>query len=878
MARAALTRRTERPLRPSVGVALVQGASYTRLAPSDITPEIIGLKAWGLNSIPQAWTKPYFVVSGEISPTQAALERALTDVGLQEIHELLVRSSGVEESIEARGSLISKACRAEHLLETLEDLRRSPVVTTANGHVHWVIQEHVKVVTKGHLSNERRVAKDKRDWVAETEASIGRTGESHRISIRPWRDNRETPENSPLKCDYHAACIDRLKEVARWAYDRLIRVHFEWAWDGKTVYVVQADEYGNKNGGVDPRSLVKTPVAANLSGKELKVFRLATAQDFCTYRKLGNAKLYQDLGYNMVPFYVLDNPHELRVLLSNGQCSEALLADLELLSKQPLVIRTDGYDIPEERWTMLPRSDELRSKSAAAEWLLNKFRSPIIKAGDDGVSLSQYQLCLIAHHFVPAVASAWCQARPDNRRVRIESLWGIPEGLYWYGYDAFDVDTKNISIDEKGTLPKEMAIRDRIRHKEHFIAPDKSGAWVVHKTAAGPDWNPSIKHDKWLEEISWTSRRIAKALGEPVVVMWFVGLPKAVSEHQVLPWFHTKWHSSGTLNKAAPRRKNESATDFLLQTRQDWLHLNDVLTRREAISRVVVHPTEPELVRDPEFAKALAELGKRYLFVIELAGGILSHAYYLLSQAGCDVECVDLDEYATGDDEFSFNKLVRDRIPESIAAKGENVLLIELQGEALIAALRRKLVEEAMEVLDAKNNDQIAEELADVREVMLALMSRLEITEATVERLRKKKAAERGAFDKALMLSRTAVSSPLSMPDFDPEELLKGEPQKASKTISMVIEMPGTGEDLHSDKRVSATGNVERLFTTQLPAHVDGLNPLLARFSLETPSGKAYEMQFEIEADRVGADVHLKMKLSHAPTQLSLNLGEPDPD
>lgn len=876
MTRAASTRRTERSLSPSVGLGLVTGSSYIHLSPSDITPEIVGLKAWGLSSIPQAWTKPYFVVSSKESPTPAALSQALASLGLQDTPELLVRSSGVEESIEARGSLISKACRAEHLFETLEELRNSPVVTAATGHVHWVIQEHAKVVTKGHLSNERRVAKDKRDWVAETEASIGRTGESHRISIRPWRDNRETPENSPLNCGYHAACIDRLKEVARWAYDRLIRVHFEWVWDGRTVYVVQADEYGNKNGGVDPGSLVKIPVAASLSGKELRAFRLATAEDFSTYRKLGNAKLYQDLGYNMVPFYVLDNPDELKVLLNEGRCSEALLSDLELLTKQALVIRTDGYEIPEERWTMLPRSDELRSKSAAEEWLLKRFRNPIVKPGEDGVSLSQYKFCLIAHHFVPAVASAWCQARPDNRRVRIESLWGIPEGLYWYGYDAFDVDTKSISIDEKATPPKGMAIRDRVRYKEHFIAPDSSGAWVVHKTAAGTDWNPSIKHNKWLEEIAWTSRRIAKARGEPVVVMWFVGLPKAVSEHQVLPWFHTKWHSSGTLNKAAPRRKNESATDFLLQTRQDWLRLNEALTRGEAISRVVVHPTEPELVRDPEFAKALAELGKRYLFVIELAGGILSHAYYLLSQAGCDVECVDLDEYATGDDELSFNKLVRDRIPESIAAKGENVLLMELQGEALIAALRRKLVEEAMEVLDAKNNDQIAEELADVREVMLALMARLEIAEASVERLRKKKATERGAFDKALMLSRTAVSSPLSIPNFEPEELLKGEPQKASKTISMVIEIPATGEDLHSDKRVSATGSVERFFTTQLPAHADGLNPLIARFPLETPSGKTYEMQFEIEADRIGADVHLKMKLTHAPTQLSLKLEEPD--
>jgi len=872
MTRAAPTRRTERPLSPDVGVGLVKGASYIYLAAPAVNPETVGLKAWGLASIPQAWTKPYFVVSGDAEPSAEALKQALSSTGLESASELFVRSSGAKESIEARGSLISKACRAEQLLNTLAELRRSPFVTSATSAVHWVVQEHIIVDTKGHLSNERRVAHDKRDWVAETEASFGRSGECHRIPIRPWRDNREPPQNNLLKCEYHAACIDRLKEVARWAYERLIRVHFEWVWDGRTVYVVQADEYGIKNGGVDPRTLVKLPNLAISGDTELKAFRLANSNDFSIYRKLGNAKLYQDLGYTMVPFYVLDHPEELKALLEDGKCSDALLADLELLTKRPLVIRTDGSDIPEARRTMLPRSDELRSKPVATKWLLDKFRPPIVKPGEDGTSLSQYKLCLIAHHFVPAVASAWCQARPDNRRVRIESLWGIPEGLYWYGYDAFDIDTKNVSISADAIVPKEMVRRERVRYKEHFIAPDNSGAWIVHKTASGPDWSRSIKHAKWIDEIAWTSRRIAKARGEPVVVMWLIDIPSPVSEHQVLPWFHDKWHLSGILNKAAPRKKNQSSSDFLLKTRQDWLRLQKALKAGEAISRVVVHPTEPELVRDQDFAIELADFGKKYRFVIELAGGILSHAYYMLAKAGCDVECVDLDDYATGDDELSFNKLVRDRIPESIAAKGENVLLLQLQGEALIAALRRKLVEEAMEVLDAKNNDQIAEELADVREVIHALMKYLEIPESKVERLRKKKATDRGKFDKALMLARTAMNSPLSMPDFESEELLKGEPQKVSKIISRIVEMPMSGEDLHSDKRVSATGSVERFFTTQLPAHADGLNPLQATFFLETPAGKTYEMQFEIEADRTGADIHLKMKLTHAPTQLTLDL------
>ena len=160
----------------------------------------------------------------------------------------------------------------------------------------------------------------------------------------------------------------------------------------------------------------------------------------------------------------------------------------------------------------------------------------------------------------------------------------------------------------------------------------------------------------------------------------------------------------------------------------------------EQVVRVRVQPREPDLVRNSTFAKEIGQFAKKHDLVIELEGGLLSHAYYLLSKTGCKVECADLDDYATEDNQLEFNKLVRDRIPDNIAAKGEAVSLLRLRGEALIAALRRKLVEESLEVLDARTSDEIAEELADVKEVTLALMSRLNITEADVEVRRKKKA------------------------------------------------------------------------------------------------------------------------------------------
>lgn len=872
--RASPTRRVRHPLEPTADVLLVDGSNIQSLSHDAISPEDIGLKAFGLACLPAVWTKPFLVARGDADPSQPTLEDALRRTGIPGNADLLVRSSGATESIEQRGKLESIRCPRSGLAD---EIKRIKAVVAAKGEevkqVHWVVQEFIDTKAKGHLSNERRVSEHKRDWVAEIEASSTHVSEYHRIALRSWRDNRATPEET-LSCPYRETYISRLREVARWAYDRLIRVHFEWVWDGANVFIVQADPADDLSGGVDPADLVRVP-ELQLFGLSLEKFRTATAADFNSYRKLANARLYQELGYTAVPFYVLDSQDELDLIVEEGRCSAELLRDLQALIRRPLVIRTDGQDIPDDRRAMLPRTNELRSSEAAEHWLLHDFRDAVRYAGEaHSRPLCDFRLCLVGHHFVPAAASAWCQARPDNRRVRIESLWGIPEGLYWYAYDAYDVDTQTLKADVG--QPERMLVRERRRFKEHFVAPDESGAWVVHRTAAGPDWQSSIKKRKWIEEIAWTSRRIATRVGHPVVVMWFIDLPNAVSPHQVIPWYHETWRPGASLQKAAPRKKIPTSSDVILHTGDEWERLKKRIREgAQPISRVIVDPREPELLRNQQFAEELGILAKEYRFVIELGGGILSHAYYMLSRSGCAVECADLDDYATTDEELEFYKLVRDRIPESIIARGENLVLMRLQGEALIAALRRKLVEESLEVLDAKNSEQIAEELADVKEVMLAIMARLDISEQTVEAARKRKGKSRGTFDAALMLARTAVAPSLSMHEMNGDNPMGNVPQQVSTTISRVIEIPPHREDIHLDKRLSAEGVIERQFTVTLPAHAAGFHPTRADFDLATPAGQQHDMIFEVQMDRSGADLRLRIRLVNSPKQLLLDLDLP---
>jgi predicted house-cleaning noncanonical NTP pyrophosphatase (MazG superfamily) len=868
------TKRVRRPFEPIADVLVVSGSKIQSLSYDAVSSERVGLKAFGLACLPVAWTKSFFVARGDSDPVQSTLEKTLGQIGIPGNADLLVRSSGATESIEHRGKLESVRCSRSQL--ALEINRLKGVVLSKGEdaqQVHWVVQEFVDTVAKGHLSNERRVSEHKRDWVAEIEASSSHLSEYHRIALRPWRDSRSTPEEA-LTCPYRETYIDRLKDVARWTYDRLLRVHFEWVWDGTTVYIVQADTCEDISDGVDPADLVRVP-SLQLSELTLQKFRTASADDFNNYRKLSNARLYQELGYTAVPFYVLDSQDELQLIVKDGRCSPELLCDLDALTRRPLVIRTDGQNIPDERRTMLPRSDELRTAAAAAHWLLHDFRDAVLNAGGAyDHPLSNFRLCLVGHHFVPAAASAWCQARPDNRRVRIESLWGIPEGLYWYAYDAYDVDTQTFKAD--GPQPTKMLVRERRRFKEHFVAPDALGAWVVHRTAAGPDWQGSIKMKKWIEEIAWTSRRIATRLGQPVVVMWFIDLPGAVSKHEVIPWYHDVWKPGASLQKAAPRKKIPTTSDVILRTGEEWNQLKRRIQEgNQPISRVIVDPREPELLRDQKFAEELGLLAKEHQFVIELGGGILSHAYYMLSSSGCAVECADLDDYATSDEELEFNKLVRDRIPESIVARGESVVLMRLEGEALISALRRKLVEESLEVLDAKNSDQIVEELADVKEVMLAITSRLDISDQKVEAARKRKGKSRGVFDSALMLARTAVAPSMSMHEMGSDDPMGNIPQQVSTTISRAIEIPSHREDIHLDKRFSVEGAMERQFTAVLPAHASGFHPARTTFDLATPAGQQHEMMLEIQLERVGADLRLRLRLINRPKQLVLDLDPP---
>ncbi|MGA2086415.1 MAG: hypothetical protein ABSG60_12955, partial [Terracidiphilus sp.] len=367
--------------------------------------------------------------------------------------------------------------------------------------VHWIIQALVEERLKGQLSNERRLKLERRDWVAEIEPTSAQPGYQSSIAVRGWRDGKVATDLN-LECTSETQITLRLKRVAMWAMTFSTRLLFEWVWDGASLYIVQAD-IADPIGGVQPKELLPTSVA-NISPIDLVAFGSAQPIHYQTFAKLRNARIYNDLGYTMPEFYVLDRQDMIRSLLS-GIVSAELEADLEKLTRRPLILRTDGVSLPGDKCDMLPRSEELRSLESAKAWLLGTFGPKIREMG-----IETLNLCLIAHHFIPSVASAWARSEPGKRWVRIESLWGIPEGLYWYSHDTFEVDTAGANLAAPLASGAKYHFRERLRFKGTFIAPDEVGAWVNHQPMSPQDWGRSVTNSDWLSEIAHTTRRIAE--------------------------------------------------------------------------------------------------------------------------------------------------------------------------------------------------------------------------------------------------------------------------------------------------------------------------------------------------------------------------------
>jgi predicted house-cleaning noncanonical NTP pyrophosphatase (MazG superfamily) len=103
------------------------------------------------------------------------------------------------------------------------------------------------------------------------------------------------------------------------------------------------------------------------------------------------------------------------------------------------------------------------------------------------------------------------------------------------------------------------------------------------------------------------------------------------------------------------------------------------------------------------------------------------------------------------DQRVTYNKLVRDRIPELIERDGRSLRIETLTEAEFRTALLDKLLEEAGEAREA-TAEQLPTELADVLEVLDAIVSTFGIQRATPVGLQEQRRNERGGFDRRVKL------------------------------------------------------------------------------------------------------------------------------
>lgn len=866
------------PVQPQSPVTLVTDAGYSIVPVAEITKELVGEKAFGLSCIPSAWTLPFVVIGSNLfarylvanKSNRAALiacwsqhlTDALVSIGLELDTSVWIRSSGTAETIADRGRLHSELGTVSSVASALEIClqQTSQAIKSTDERVCLVVQRAVTAVSaKGHLSDERQYAQEARDWLGEFEAPASIQDPYFRINLRAWRrKENEAAFLRPLACSLRVSISRALEPAAWWAYKRGTRIHFEWVWDGKFVFLVQADE-ALTSAGFDPTAQIKALQRNATTKPTLRCLTEITQEHARKFHKIRNVEVYKKLGLPSCPIFVLDND-EVFSELRSGIVRQELRHDIEALCEFSLVIRTDIETNEQAKRQLLPRTCEERDCDNALQFLQQTL------SGFHNAGISE-PIAFIFHNFIPAVSSAFAYAAPGNRKVHIECLWGLPEGLYYNSHDKIVVDTKKGGVSGTDALDaKKFVIQYKERYKGFCVAPDSNGEWVRMALSEPFDWRRAIGRDEWVREIALQSRRIAEDVGEPLSIMWFVGVPPRFSTKPTFPWYHEPYLVQEQQRSAIRRRKASWDKTIVIESAADVERLRaEANVERSTVRQIRLQPKDNDLLRNKLLLETVGALAKKIDAVIYLEGGTLSHAYYQLLQTSAQVDIAHPFEFP--DETQEFHKLVRDGVPQKITNSGEVAKVLRLSGDDLLHALREKLVEEAIEALDAKGHDRLLEELADLDEVVDAVLGQLKINRKELSRIKKQKRATAGGFDEGVVLIGTANPSRIGQSS-ESGDLFDSDSPPVTPTSLAAIDRRGAVSRRWEDKREHGGSNVERILRVSVGLTQDDWTT----DSREIAVGENGEaaVRARVTGHRDGSTMTLEISVYSLPKQLQL--------
>lgn len=704
----------------------------------------VGMKAAGLSVVPPKWTPPFFVIPTDAYREWREVERAADEFLNTLGHEvsaatglwsevwnrgILLRSSAVGESLADRGENETLELPADYdpvrIGAAIQSIYQKFAEVNSAGNIAIVVQARVPVQALGHLSNEQRVSKTRNHWVWEVESAPDVPRRFNTQRDFPPDEDGELSLGAPAE----RTLIRRFHELGRWCtLLQCGRAHIEWGATTRLLWIFQLDfEFDQPDPGQNPEELLRNvdrrspgelpegsifnKVAANASTGWRKIDKVS---DFLIGRPQPYPKLFWITGDQLLA----------------GLASQADLgADLSSISHGRAICRTDCHA------TGIPTLNLPRTESVSEHRAISFMSETLEHLGLKGARPDE--VCFILHKFIPATAAAWAVAYPDKQIVRVDSLWGLPDGLQFLPHDTFEIDVKRQDISS-----------ERLRYKPKFLQETEDGSWRVIRVARQYGRRRSLSRSDALEVANETFR-IAERTGRAIQVMWFCGIPEELGVGRNVPWFSMPPER----HQGRERAISPTLHRFAITNMDDVVNAAKLPTAKYAL---YLSPQDPDLFRSDSFLNAVAQVAEDKNFPVVITGSILSHAFYMLEKRGLTVVSADEPNRSRTRQRKIFNKLVRDNIPEQINSHGERAALATISKSEARPALVVKLMEEAHELLDARTPSEVTAELADMLEVVRSLCSATGAEWSEVQSFAEAKRLARGSFDRNVVLVETS--------------------------------------------------------------------------------------------------------------------------
>jgi predicted house-cleaning noncanonical NTP pyrophosphatase (MazG superfamily) len=728
---------------PRVGSGLAKAypaviASW--VCPDDLASDVtaLGAKAVGLFKLPSVWVPRFLVLTSNFwalfkkTGTAAEVILKLPDEEKSLLanflagrfpeegsrKHFLVRSNSVVEGLARRGSYETYVVEGSSAaVASAIDLLFSKAGPEA---MCVILQAAIEPMLPGHMSNERRLTANKKRWLIE---GLSRSDEIHQQFVHA----RAPADATALMAGNEKEVTNHLRSVA----GRLLLLgdgvfHCEWVWSGKRLWIVQCDRDPLQPGDVVAEKYLRGSGSRGSRVRPSSAIKHFSEVDSDEWKKLRRPKEFARLGLPVADVYLLTGAAWRNAV---GEASKRLREDLAEMCEHPVVVRFDISTRLSQEDLFLPTSPALKDPGELAAYMNQQ--AEVFRR--DGIPDTDWAFLLA--HLVPARASAMIHARPRAQRVRIDTLWGFPDGLLHFPHDTWFYHSDG-------------RLTEHRNYKGLCLLPQGTG-WRQCRIGSSFDWLPVLARKEVITLGKW-GLTLAGALGTDVQLMALARIGGDRGPDACLPWHYTSWDVPSY--KESLRVLPDPSQIDVITSREDLVAISRKRPSR-SLRGYLIRPEE-SLLRDNQFLKDCAMFAAGRKRPIYFEGSLLGHAYYLMAQTGAVVIPVTGDEPAK--DRRAYHKLVRDRIPVIIEKAGGLARVRHMPGSEALSLLAQKLIEEAFEVRSAVE-EALIEELADVLEVVEAMSKQAGIDREALEQLRKEKRTKRGGFDKLIYLEETDV-------------------------------------------------------------------------------------------------------------------------